>query len=184
VLLPETVLQSTETSASARVEAGQDADHPECFPVLFTDYLALTAPHVPAVQAVLSGTQSRYKLGFENAVLLFDHGCLMGRVFFEGRFYALPPMALDALGAPYLRALPIAQRPTLVEFCTLPKGILLFYFTLLKQVFRGHRLYGKRLNLKTGQFNMLPIPTTLHPWLQAVGWPYASVVETEPGCSA
>lgn len=182
MLLPGNQLPQAQYSAEVAVD---DLDvgmlaHVEALNAA-TDYTVLAAPHISALQAVLHGERSRYKLAFENAVLLFDHGCLMGRVFFEGRFYALPPIALDDQGRACLRALPIAQRPALAEFCKLPKGILLFYFTLLKQAFGGATLYSQWIDLKTERTSDSPIPAVLRPWLQAVGWPYAS--GTVSGCS-
>jgi hypothetical protein len=146
----------------------------------YTSYAALTAPHVSAVQAVLHGVKSRYKLPFEDALLLFDHGCLMGRVFFQGRFYTLPPLELDVCGRPYFRSLSLAQRPALEDFCKLPKGILLFYFSLLKQALGGKSISSQRLHPTTGQTTAQPMPSSLRPWLDAVNWSYDC--DAEAGC--
>lgn len=139
------------------------------------DFAEQAAPHVPFLQAVLQGDQYRYKFSYDNTVLIFDHGCLMGRVFYEGRFYALPPMALDDQGQPFLFDVPVAQRPALAEFCSLPKGLLLFYFSVLKAVFEGRPLSCRKWDRENGETRNMPMPKSLQPWLFAVGWDYQPI---------
>ncbi len=149
-----------------------------CFaePRLLTDYDTLCAPHVAALQAILAGRQGRYKLPFEDATFIFDAGCLMGRVWREGRSYALPPLALDHFGLPYFYAIPATQRAVWSEFCQLPKSILLFYCTLLKKTTGGGLLSVQDNRLDPAIRPGLPLPVALHPWLDAVAWPYVSAV--------
>jgi len=147
-----------------------------------TDYAELVRPHVAAVHAVLHGERFRYKLRHADATFLFDHGCLMGRIYFQGRFYAFPPLAVDRLGRPYLHELPAVQREALKDFCALPKGLLLFYFTLLKTVCGATplRCLSRKNNSRFSLW--VPMPEPLRPWLQTVGWPYASAEAV--GCKA
>ena len=142
---------------------------------LATDYDALCAPHISAVRAVLAGEQYRYKLHVEDAIIIFHHGCLMGRIWLNGQRYALPPLALDESGQPYFYAIPSAQRSVWVEFCQLPKGILLFYFSLLKRATRGLPLYLQSNPQTQATQHTLSVPAVLHPWLKAVDWRYVSI---------
>jgi hypothetical protein len=147
----------------------------------WNDYAVFTQPHVAEIRNVLHGVRFRYKFTVENAVVLFDHGCLMGRIYYQGHFFALPPLEEEADGTPCLRALPITQQTAIAEFCRLPKGILLFYFTLLKQVFAGRTLTCRQWSTNGQNHRQMPIPAPLRPWLHAVGWPYVS---ESTGCRA
>jgi hypothetical protein len=136
-------------------------------------YRALVAPHVHAVQAVLTGQRDRYKFRFEDAVLMLDHGCLMGRIFYQGRITALPSFARDVLrDTPYLRAWPPHQSQWLSDCLSLPKGLLLFYFSLLKEVFAGAPLSCRLEDPASGKLIAHPMPLALQPILQEVGWAF------------
>jgi hypothetical protein len=150
---------------------------------LLSDHATMSKPHVTAVREVLRGQRFRYKLTYENATLLFDHGCLMGRIYYQGHFFTLPPLEEEPDGSPCLWTLPLAQQPALAEFCRLPKGILLFYFTLLKQVFKGRTLTCRPWTQGGHNAKLPPIPAPIRPWLRAVGWPYTSS-GTDTGCRA
>lgn len=140
---------------------------------LLFDYNGLWAHHLPAVRAVLSGELSRYKLRFEDAVFLFDHGCLMSRVALNRQIFAMPPFTLSPAGEPYLRALPPHQEHCIQEFLALPKGILLFYFTLLKEVFAHKPLACYREAPETGVLTQVKVPDALRSILAEVGWAIA-----------
>ena len=137
---------------------------------LVTDYRALCAPHVENVRDVLSGKTQRYKLRFENAVFIFHHGCLMVRVVEDGHIRALPPFSLERDGTPYLHALPEHQQPLFGEFMQLPKSTLLFYFYLLKEVFKGYALRCRWSDPVTGRKSWVSMPEALRPFLSEVGW--------------
>jgi hypothetical protein len=137
---------------------------------VMTDYRSLCAPHVPSVREVLTGGTYRHKLRFNDAVFVFYHGCLMSRVVYRGQIFALPPFGLNRSGQPYLTALPEHQRPWLDEFLSLPKDVLLFYFTLLKEVFKGHVLTCQWENPATNAIEPRPIPEELQPILREVDW--------------
>lgn len=136
----------------------------------WTDYSRLCAGHVPAVRQVLAGQRLRYRLRYENAVIYFDQGCLLSRIFFKNQLYGMPMFFRAANGSPALRVLPKHQHSFYQEVLTLPKGLLLFYFTLLKESFGGLPLAAYREDEGTGALNPCGLPEVLLPVLQAVGW--------------
>lgn len=140
------------------------------FPGVYTDYKTLCAPHVPAIRDVLEGKTYRYKVKFDNATFVFHHGCLMIQVVHDGLIRALPPFAVEEDGTPYLRALPEHQQFWMEEFMELPKSVLLFYFSLLKEVFKGYALGCRWQDPDTGRMVKVPVPDVLHPLLSEVGW--------------
>ncbi len=142
---------------------------------LLFDYDGLCAHHLPALRAVLNGGRSRYRFQFEDATFLFHHGCLMSRVIFRRQICGMPPFALTPDGQPYLRALPKRQQACLQEFLALPKGILLFYFTLLKKVFECKPLVCYQESSQTGHLAQVNLPQALLPILAEVGWETALI---------
>jgi len=137
---------------------------------VFTDYDTLVAPHVPAVRDVLTGKTHRYKVAFNDAVLVFHHGCLMVQVVHDGLIRALPPFGLTEDGRPYLSAMPEHQMAWMDEFLTLPKSILFFYFSLLKAVFHNQPLSCRWEAPVTGRTSQVPVPEVLQPILSDAGW--------------
>lgn len=138
-----------------------------------TDYLQLCAAHVPAVRQVLAGERLRYRLRYDDAVIYFDHGCLLSRAFFQNRLYGLPMFFRADNGSAGLRALPTHQQQGYKELWSLPKGVLLFYFTLLKESFNGMPLVAFREDPASGAMQPCTMPDALRPILSAVGWPIA-----------
>lgn len=132
---------------------------------VFTDYRQLCKPHVDAVRDVLTGKRPRYKLHYNGAVLVFDHGCLMSQVVVDGVIRRLPPFALAMDGTPYLMALSANRQAVLDEFLTMPRDILLFYFTLLQDVFKGYALRCRREDM-----SLVPVPASLRPILTETNW--------------
>ena len=51
------------------------------------------------------------------------------------------------------------------EFMTLPKDVLLFYFSLLKEVFRGYALRCRWQDPATNMRYWVPVPDVLRPYL-------------------
>ncbi len=137
---------------------------------LITDYRTLSAPHVDKVRDVLHGRAHRYKVRFGDAMLVFHHGCLMVQVVHNGLIRALPPFSVDAEGRPWLSAMPEHQQHWMDEFLALPKGVLLFYFTLLKEVFRGYALGCRWTDPDNGRVSQVPVPDVLKDMLDEVGW--------------
>jgi hypothetical protein len=144
--------------------------HTAITPQLFTDFRTLCTSHVESVRAVLSGQQFRYRLHFNQATLVLHHGCLLTRVFYQGYDYALPAFGIFQDGRPYVTVLPEHQRGCYQDFCSLPKEILLFYFTLLKEVFRGYALVGHWEDPDTGKKAEMPVPEELLQILAEVEW--------------
>lgn len=137
---------------------------------VFTDYKSICAPYVPMVRDVLEGKANRCKLKFNNTLFVFHHGCLLSRVVHNGRIFSLPPFAFDWNGQPYITALPLHQRRFFNEFLSLPKDVLLFYFTLLKEVFKGYALGCQWEDPATGRITRQPIPAELQAALKEVDW--------------
>lgn len=137
---------------------------------VLTDYKTLCAPHVPAIRDVLAGKTYRYKVRFNDTLFVFHHGCLMAQVVHNGIIRALPPFRLDKDGTPYLQALPEHQQHWLNEFMAMPKSVLLFYFSLLKEVFKGYALRCRWEDPASGQAVWVPVPMALRPILSEVEW--------------
>lgn len=137
---------------------------------MMTDYPTLCAPHVQPVREVLDGRRLRYKLRFGDAILVFHHGCLMGQVVHNGRIRALPPFFVNADGTPCLAVPPAHRQHWLEEFLDLPKSVLLFYFSLLKEVFKGYALAGRWEDPASGNISARAVPETLHAVLAEVDW--------------
>jgi hypothetical protein len=137
---------------------------------LLSDYQTLCAPHVPAIREVLEGRAHRYKLRYNGVTFIFHHGCLMTQVLHDGLLRALPPFSIERDDTPVLHALPEHQQGWLDEFLTLPKDVLLFYFSLLKEVFKGYPLRSRWEDPATGRRQWVPVPEMLQPVLAEVGW--------------
>lgn len=137
---------------------------------LLTDYRTVCAPYVEEVREVLKGVRYRTKVNFQGTAFHFYHGCLMVQARHEDRLYAMPPFGLDKNGLPYVQVLPEHQAAWMDEFLSLPKTVLLFYFSLMKEVFRGYRLQGRLEDPATGKISYGSIPAALAPILTEVGW--------------
>lgn len=137
---------------------------------VFTDYRALCAPHVKAVRDVLQGCRYRYKVQFNETTFHFFHGCLMAYVVTDGVIRALPPFGLGRDGVPYLQALPEHQLKWLEEFMSLPKSTLLYYFSLLKEVFKGYAIRYRWQDPETGKTESIEMPEALKSILAEVEW--------------
>jgi hypothetical protein len=144
--------------------------HESALLAVFTDYENICAPYVPAVREVLEGKKSRFKLHYNNATFVFHHGCLMVQIVHEGLIRALPPFGIGMDGKPYLQVMPEHQKHWMTEFLTLPKSILLFYFSLLKQVFGNHPLQGRWQDPLTNRISLVPVPVELRSILNEVDW--------------
>ncbi len=138
-----------------------------------TDLRTLCVPYVQPVREVLTGQRHRCKIRYGNALLVFHHGCLMGQIVYQGVIYALPPLDINADGTPYIRTLSTHRRHWLAELTALPKDLLLFYFTLLKEVFKGYALSAKFENPSNGRLVPALVPAELHPILREVDWRFS-----------
>ena len=149
-----------------------DVLHPQ-LPGGFTDYNTLCAPYVPNVRDVLEGRQYRFKVQYNDTFFHFYHGCLMVQAVHEGLLRALPPFGKTTHGVPYLHALPEHQLHWFDDFLSLPKGVLLFYFTLMKEVFGGQPLRFLKEDPRSGQTAWVDVPHRLQPILSEVEWQVA-----------
>lgn len=136
-----------------------------------TDYDQLCAPFVESVRDVLNGKRYRVKVRYLDADFHFYHGCLMTQVNHNGRLLALPPISLDTqTGLPVLHALPDHQADWLNAFFSLPKSLLLFYFSLMKRVFSNQPLSYQWQHLQTGELLHPAMPYVLQQYLSETGW--------------
>lgn len=152
----------------------------------WTDFDTLCQPHIEAVRAVLHGEKSRYKIVFDDITLVFHTGCLLTRVYCNSQPFSMPTFTLDSSNHPclLLPPQPLAQT-VFTEFLSLPKGFLIFYFSLLKTVFNSTPLkckYSEKnpsfsLNKSeidpTTKYSTIAshnIPTNLSSLLQSVNW--------------
>ncbi|MEB3286964.1 MAG: hypothetical protein VKJ04_05630 [Vampirovibrionales bacterium] len=111
---------------------------PGVFPQLDLD--AICAPYAPMLQDIFKGKRFRLDISYGQARFLFFHGCLMGRVYYQGRCWSFPPFDRNAQGVLTWRLSSLGDKFSQHEFFTLPHDILLFFFNLLKLTFQQELL--------------------------------------------
>ena len=141
---------------------------------ILTDYKTLCAPYVPDVRDVLSGRQYRFKVNFHDTAFHFYHGCLMVQVLHDGLLRALPHFGKTDDGKPYMQTLPEPELHWFDDFLTLPKSVLLFYFTLMKDVFKSEPLRFRWEDPKSGEVSWVEPPVALRSILQETEWATAA----------
>lgn len=153
---------------SALEQIQQESNNVRLLPQI-TDYKTICAPYVEQIRDVLEGKAYRTKIQYGQTWFHFYHGCLMVKVNHEGQLFALPPMDQTEEGRPFINLLPEHQQHWLDEFMELPKDVLMFYFSLMKEVFKGHAIKG-RLQTASGQTSWGSVPAQLEPLFDSVDW--------------
>lgn len=78
---------------------------------------------------------TNYQHLFEPVTFQFFHGCLMGRIYYQGNGYAFPPLFRNEAGQLTWRLRSQGDMASQQEFFNLPPALLQFFFNLLKQTF-------------------------------------------------